>query len=134
MKKEKGKKIKKGLRVTVAVLLCVSVMLAGANFFSVKKLLKKGNEYNKVQFENQLVPQKDENGYWYFTTDGDFRVMHLTDIHIGGGFMSKTVDEKALNAVAAMITKEKPDLVIATGDIAFPIPYRAGTFNNYSYS
>jgi predicted MPP superfamily phosphohydrolase len=58
--------------------------------------------------------------------------MHLTDIHIGGGFLSKTVDEKALNAVATMITKEKPDLVVATGDIAFPVPYMAGTFNNYS--
>jgi predicted MPP superfamily phosphohydrolase len=31
-----------------------------------------------------------------------------------------------------MVTKEKPDLVIATGDIAFPVPYVAGTFNNYS--
>ena len=27
---------------------------------------------------------------------------------------------------------EKPDLVVATGDIAFPVPYMAGTFNNYS--
>ncbi|MBQ4338715.1 MAG: metallophosphoesterase [Clostridia bacterium] len=81
---------------------------------------------------NQLIPEMDENGNWYFTTDGDFKVMQLTDIHIGGGFMTKTVDEKALNAIAAMVTKEKPDLVIATGDIAFPVPYRAGTFNNYS--
>ena len=95
-------------------------------------LLKKGNSYNAVETENQLVPQKDENGYWYFTTDGDFKVMHLTDIHIGGGFLSKDVDEKALNAVALMVTKEKPDLVIATGDIAFPVPYTAGTFNNYT--
>jgi len=31
-----------------------------------------------------------------------------------------------------MIIKEKPDLVIATGDITFPVPYTAGTFNNYS--
>ena len=57
--------------------------------------------------------------------------MHLTDIHIGGGFLSKDVDNKALNAVATMVTKEKPDLVIATGDIAFPSP-SAGTINNHS--
>ena len=95
-------------------------------------LLKKGNSYNSVETESKLVPQKDENGYWYFTTDGDFKVMHLTDIHIGGGFLSKDVDEKALNAVALMVTREKPDLVIATGDIAFPVPYTAGTFNNYT--
>lgn len=132
MKKEKAKKVKKGLLVTIAVVMVLAVVIAGLNYFAVQNLLKKGNAYNKVEIENQLVPQKDENGNWYFTTDSDFKVMHLTDIHIGGGFMSKNVDEKALNAVATMITKEKPDLVIATGDIAFPVPYSAGTFNNYS--
>ena len=116
----------------VVVVMVLAVVIAGLNFLSLQNLLEKGNSYNKVEMENQLVPQKDENGYWYFTTDGDFKVMHITDVHIGGGFMSKSVDEKALNAVAAMVTKEKPDLVIATGDIAFPVPYRAGTFNNYS--
>lgn len=132
MSKAKNKKGKKGLIMVVLVFVVLAIIIAGANLLSVQNLLKKGNAYNKVETSNQLVPQKDENGNWYFTTDGDFKVMHLTDIHIGGGFMSKTVDEKALNAVATMITKEKPDLVIATGDIAFPVPYRAGTFNNYS--
>ena len=132
MAKAKSKKLKKVLLIIVAVVMVLAVVIAGLNFLSLQNLLEKGNSYNKVEMENQLVPQKDENGYWYFTTDGDFKVMHITDVHIGGGFMSKSVDEKALNAVAAMVTKEKPDLVIATGDIAFPVPYRAGTFNNYS--
>ena len=132
MAKGKIKNRKKTLLVVVSVVLVIAIAIAGLNYFSVQNLLKKGNAYNKVEIENQLVPQKDENGNWYFTTDGDFKVMHLTDIHIGGGFMSKGVDEKALNAVATMVTKEKPDLVIATGDIAFPVPYTAGTFNNYS--
>ena len=132
MAKVNSKKVKKVLLIIVAVMIALAVVIAVANLLSLKNLLEKGNSYNKVEIENQLVPQKDENGYWYFTTDGDFKVMHITDIHIGGGFMSKTVDEKAINSVAAMVTKEKPDLVIATGDIAFPVPYRAGTFNNYS--
>ena len=131
MKKEN----KRGIKVFVAVVVTVAVIaavIAGLNVLSVQNLIKAGNSYGKVQYEKQLVPEKDENGNWYFTTDSDFKVMHLTDIHIGGGFMSKTVDEKALNAVAAMVTKEKPDLVIVTGDIAFPVPYAAGTFNNHS--
>lgn len=132
MAKVKSKKVKKVLLIIIAVVMIISIIIAVANFLSLQNLLEKGNSYNKVEIENQLVPQKDENGYWYFTTDGDFKVMHITDIHIGGGFLSKTVDEKALNAVATMVTKEKPDLVIATGDISFPVPYTAGTFNNYS--
>ena len=123
---------KKALIVSLIAVIVISVLVTAANLLSVQNLLKKGNSYNKVKIENQLVPQKDENGNWFFTTDKDFRVMHITDIHIGGGFMTKSLDEKALNAIAAMVTKEKPDLVIATGDIAFPVPYSAGTFNNFS--
>ena len=129
MKKQKSKKI---ILAVVCIIVVIAAVIAGVNYMMLQSLIRYGNSYDKIEFENQLVPEKDENGNWYFTTDGDFKVMHLTDIHIGGGFMSKDVDEKALNAVATMVTKEKPDLVIATGDIAFPVPYTAGTFNNYS--
>ncbi len=118
--------------IFVSVVAAISVVIAGVNSMMVSSLIEKGNSYKKLELENQLVPEKDESGSWCFTTDGEFKVMHLTDIHIGGGFLSKSVDEKALNAVAAMVTREKPDLVIATGDIAFPVPYDAGTFNNRS--
>ncbi len=132
MKNQNSKKFLKISSIIITVIVVIAVLVAVLNYSSVQNLLKIGSSYDKVQYENQLVPQKDENGYWYFTTDGDFKVMHLTDIHIGGGFLSKDVDRQALNAVALMVTKEKPDLVIATGDIAFPVPYTAGTFNNYS--
>ena len=132
MAKTKSKKAKKVILSIIAVIIVIVVVITGANILSLNNLVKKGNAYNTVKIEKQLVPQKDENGYWYFTTDREFKVMHITDIHIGGGFLSKETDEKTLNAVATMITNEKPDLVIATGDIAFPVPYMAGTFNNYS--
>ncbi len=132
MPKEKHRKRKSALLVSLLTIAVIAVAVTGINYLSVQHLLKTGTAYSRVEFENQLVPHKNENGNWCFITDGDFKVMQLTDIHIGGGFMSKTVDKKALNAIAAMVTKEKPDLVIATGDIAFPVPYRAGTFNNHS--
>lgn len=132
MSKENTKKSSKAPLIIISAVLAIAVIITGLNLLTVQKLLEKGSTYKKVQFENQLIPEKDENGNWYFTTDGDFKVMHITDIHIGGGFLSKGYDEKALNAVAIMVTKEKPDLVIVTGDVAFPVPYTAGTFNNYS--
>ncbi len=88
------------------------------------------NEIESVEYDNQLVPTLGEDGNYTFTTDRDFRIMQLTDIHLGGGFMCIGKDTKAINAVAAMITAEKPDLVIVTGDIAYPIPVQAGTINN----
>ena len=92
--------------------------------------MKKIESFEQVKIENQLVPVEDENGYWTFTTDEDFKVLQLTDIHIGAGWMCHGKDMKALNAVAAMVTEEKPDLVIVTGDIAYPIPPQAGTDDN----
>lgn len=127
--KKTGKKILIGFLI---VAVAIAVIATVVNFLVYRSLLKKGDEYNTVEIANQLVPKKDENGYWYFTTDGDFKVMHITDVHIGGGWMSYGKDKKALNAVATMVTKEKPDLVVATGDIAYPVFFQAGTFNNYS--
>lgn len=132
MKKIKIKKWQKVLIIIAAVIVAIAIAVTVANLLTVSHLMKKGSSYENVEIENQLTPIKDKNGYWQFTTDEDFRVMQLTDVHIGGGFMSKGDDEKALNAVAAMVTREKPDLVVITGDIAFPVPYRAGTFNNKS--
>lgn len=88
-------------------------------------------KFNKVNYESQLKPEKDSDGYYTFVTDDDLKVMQLTDVHIGGGSFSIKNDRWALNAVAAMITAEKPDLVIVTGDIAFPVVYSSGSFNNY---
>ena len=80
----------------------------------------------------QLTTENYSNGCYNIYTDDGLKVMQLTDVHIGGGFMSIKKDSMAINAVAAMITAEKPDLVIVTGDIAYPVPFQAGTFNNKS--
>lgn len=82
-----------------------------------------------VRYEQRLEPV-DDNGYKTFITDDDFKVLQLTDVHLGGGFMSIRKDEMAINAIASMISEERPDLVIVTGDIAYPVPFQAGTFNN----
>ncbi len=123
-------KFKKALIIILVIILTVAFIIAMFNMGVVEGLENKIESYGVVNIPEKLVPEKDENGYWVFTTDRDFKIMHLTDIHIGGGFLSVDTDEKALNAVAAMVTKEQPDLVVATGDIAFPVPYSAGTFNN----
>ncbi|MBE6751288.1 MAG: hypothetical protein E7556_02050 [Ruminococcaceae bacterium] len=118
----------------VGIILAVVVL-----FFAVTSLIttvgknsnmKKIESFEQVKIENRIVPVEDENGYWTFTTDRDFKVVQLTDVHIGAGFMSHFKDLKALNAVAAMVTAEKPDLVIVTGDIAYPVPPQAGTDDN----
>lgn len=115
--------------ITLVVVLFLA-FIPVINDFGNKNNAKKIEAFEKVEIENRIVPVEDENGYWTFTTDDDFKVMQLTDIHIGAGWMCHGKDLKALNAVAAMVTAEKPDLVIVTGDIAYPIPPQAGTSDN----
>lgn len=57
-------------------------------------------------------------------------MLQFTDVHIGGGAFSGTKDNWAMSAVATMIRQSQPDLVVVTGDIAYPVPFQAGTFNN----
>lgn len=129
-KTKKGKKALKVLAIILAVIVALSCVSMAVTKISIKANSEKVNSYSAVEYENQLIPEKDENGFWTFTTDEDFKVLQLTDVHIGAGWMSKKTDAMALNAVAAMVTAEKPDLVVVTGDTAYPVPFQAGTFNN----
>lgn len=128
--KKKGRKVLKVLCIILAVIVVLGCIGAAATAIGNKGNVEKIDGFSAVEKENMLKPEKDENGYWTFTTDEEFKVLQLTDVHIGGGWMSLKKDAMALNAVAAMITAEKPDLVVVTGDISYPVPFQAGTFNN----
>ncbi|MBR2079724.1 MAG: metallophosphoesterase [Clostridia bacterium] len=129
---KKGKKALKVIAIILAVIVVLSCVSMAVTAIANKANAEKATSFPAVEYENQLVPEKDENGFWTFTTDREFKVLQLTDVHIGGGWMSKKTDAMALNAVASMVSAEKPDLVVITGDTAYPVPFQAGTFNNLS--
>lgn len=131
-KKNIGKKILKVLGVILCVIVIFAAITTAVTVIGDKATMKKARSFETVSYENQLVPEKEKDGYWTFTTNRELKILHLTDIHIGGGWLSLRKDSMAINAVAAMVTAEKPDLVIVTGDISYPIPYSAGTLNNKS--
>lgn len=136
-KKEKGeKKPRKAAKVILKILISLAVIIAVlavatmiANAVSNRANTNLAQSFYAVDTDDLLLPGY-QDGYWTFTTDRELKVMQLTDVHIGGGWMSAKKDAMAINAVAAMVTAEKPDLVIITGDISYPVPFQAGTFNN----
>ncbi len=131
-KKSKGKKALKVLCIVLAVIVAAAGICAVFSSTGNKANIEKISAFEKVEKQDKLVPEKDEDGNWTFTTDRDFKVMQLTDVHIGGGFMSLKKDTMAINAIAAMVKAEEPDLVVITGDVSYPVPFQAGTFNNLS--
>ena len=59
-----------------------------------------------------------------------FRILQLTDIHYGAGWLSARRDKKALEAVRKLIDASKPDFIIITGDLFYPILPLSGSANN----
>ena len=137
-KKKVKSKRKKALKIFIIVIIVLALVIgvfAGAvavlNVTAVASNAAFINEnLREVKYTDRLEPKLDDKGRYTFTTDREFKVLQITDVHIGGGALSSKKDNMALNAVATMITAEKPDLVIVTGDVAYPVPYQAGTFNN----
>lgn len=131
---KKPKEIIKIFMIIALSLALAAVLIWGAlvlmSMGGVRKNLKFIETIDSVKYEEQLKPELDKDGYYTFTTDDNFKIVQLTDIHLGGGFMSTKRDKMALNAVAAMVAAEKPDLVVVTGDIAYPAPSQSGAFNN----
>lgn len=60
----------------------------------------------------------------------DFRILQLTDLHLGFGPLSKRADHLALEAVRKTVERTKPHLIVLTGDSIFPFLPRAGTLDN----
>lgn len=127
--KKKGR-AKKAALIISAVIAVAAGVTAIVNTALYNANLKRISEYPPVVNEEAVKPEKDESGVYTFTTDRELRILDLTDIHIGGGWMSFSKDRMAFNAVAAMVTAEKPDLVVITGDLVYPVPFQSGTFNN----
>ena len=79
------------------------------------------------------TPTCDSENYWTFKLnegDEDFKVVQLSDIHLGGGCFSLAKDRKAIDSVYSLIKYNKPDMIAITGDSIYPFIYSSGTKNN----
>ena len=77
------------------------------------------------------IEYDEESGVYTLTAqNGDFKILHLTDIHLGNSLYSYRKEIKALQACYSEIAYAKPDLVIVTGDLCFPLGIMFMSFNN----
>ena len=74
---------------------------------------------------NPCVSQIVQLGFYYLYTitkeKDDFKILQLTDIHLGGSALSYDKDLKALKTIYSLLERTKPDFVIVTGDLTFPV-------------
>lgn len=129
-KKHTGRKIFLGFLCVLAAFILITTVIT---VIGVNAGINKAKSFAKVEYDTELPEFENyDDGMWNIYTDREIKVLQLTDIHIGGGWMSINKDSMAMNAVASLISTEKPDFVIVTGDVSYPVPFQAGTFNNKS--
>lgn len=117
----------------------IAVFAAAATAVSGFTFLQQGTWYTQsyinsvpvVEHNTHRIDYNDDTGVYTITkTTDDFKILHLTDIHIGGSLYSYRKDMKALKACYAEIEHTHPDLVVVTGDLCFPLGIMSMSLNN----
>lgn len=117
----------------------IAVITSGAILVSGYSALQRDTWYTQpyinslpvVQHREHDISYNEQNGvYTIISSSEDFKILHLTDIHLGGSLYSYIKDTKALKAVYAEIEYTQPDLVIVTGDLTFPLGIMSLSLNN----
>ena len=82
-------------------------------------------------YRSDQFKQVDEETFTLrIPADRDFRILQLTDLHLGFGPLSKGTDGLAMDTVRTLIKRTEPHLIVLTGDSIFPFLPRSGTLNN----
>lgn len=88
-------------------------------------------DYSVFSRDRTEVRYDAETGvYTLVPREGELRILQLTDLHIGGSLPTVFSDRKAFRACYELIREAQPDLIVITGDIAYPIPIETFTLNN----
>ena len=78
------------------------------------------NKVSSVGHVSNDILYDEDNGVYTIVSDkDDFKILQLTDIHLGGSVLSIREDTKALKACYRLIQETTPDFVVVTGDLVF---------------
>lgn len=131
----------KNLRVSKAriTLGAVAVLLAGG-YLLIQRDVWLTQPYinitpNVYERSADISYEENKDGTGVYTLsnrnpDGQFRILQLTDIHLGGSLSTYPNDLKALKACRELIEYAKPDLVVVTGDLCYPVGISSFSLNN----
>lgn len=114
--------------VSLSVILIVGYQFMSMDFWLIQPYI---NTVSPIEREADEISYNDENGVYTITTEkSDFKIMQLTDIHLGGSVFSLSKDLKALQAIEKLVNVANPDFIVVTGDLVFPMGIMSYSLNN----
>ena len=120
-------------KTRIAVVLIAAILVSGFTLMNRETFYTQPyiNSLPVVEHNVSIIEYDDETGIYTITaTEDDFKILHLTDIHLGGSLFSYSKDLKALTACYNLIEYTHPDFVIVTGDLCYPVGAMSMSFNN----
>lgn len=66
----------------------------------------------------------------HMKNDKEFKVLQLTDLHIGGSVFTKKADKLAFDSMTKVIKTAEPDLIVVTGDLVYTSLRKTHSYNN----
>lgn len=111
----------------VVIIIALYTAMSRDNYFTQPYI----NKVSVVEHHDNPISYNEESGVYTITTDkDDFKILQLTDIHLGGSLFSARQDLKALEACYKLIETTRPDFVVVTGDMVFPMGIMSFSLNN----
>lgn len=122
--------IKKVAIIVLALLAAgfISLFLYAKNTYGKKLVVNFDKIEANEAYDVHIVKKENEVTYLAKENGGNFKILAFTDMHLDG--MDKKAMDKTMNDFMKAMNKEKPDLVVFTGDIVTTIfnKERAKTF------
>ena len=126
----------KAFLIKKPVLILTAIAIAGTVLFynlyrDVWLIQPYINSIPNISNDEIQISYDDASGRYTIVSDKEqFRILQLSDIHLGGSAISYSKDLKALKTCYTLIEQTKPDFVIVTGDLTFPLGIMSFSFNN----
>ncbi|HBA51253.1 MAG TPA: hypothetical protein DCZ91_26335 [Lachnospiraceae bacterium] len=112
----------------LAAVLLVTYNLMKMDLYLVQPYI---NTVSAVPHGQSDISYDEDTGVYTITTrEEEFKILQLTDIHLGGSILSATKDMQALQACYRLISETHPDLVVVTGDLVFPMGIMSFSLSN----
>ena len=115
------------LSLTLTAILCVYIVSNGTDY---NNRYIASLDYSGLSPRSSFTYDRETGVYTVKAESDELRILQLTDVHLCAGITTIGTDRKALDACYAVIKEARPDLIIVTGDIVYPIPIQTFNTNN----
>lgn len=119
----------KGIFLVCSIILFICYYIFTADYWFLQSYI---STIPQVYDQQKNISENSDGSYDIIMNDQEFKILQLTDIHLGGTLYTYGEDKNALKAVYDLISYVKPDFIIVTGDFVFSVGLFSLSLNNYT--